>query len=271
VLGRTPNRWSGDQFSRAKLVDCDIQGEVQWQGACEMTVEDTRHEGYWEHPDRTVGQLTSNPDLSVPAGVPMTPEEGALGTSSADGGSSGGGGGSSDYDHTLEVLCTENAQELIYTAQVSGGAAKATVNGTGSEDHDTMESLDNGGTRILGRVGNGYGDAYTFEGELRRFAVRRAAAGDSSDVTLKVDGSAVDPSSLGGPAPVGDSTSLPTDPDDDGRFEDVTGDGTTDFDDVVTFFEHRNGDAVGASPEAFDFDGNGNIEWADVITLLEEI
>ncbi|WP_226006657.1 family 43 glycosylhydrolase [Natrinema salinisoli] len=59
--------------------------------------------------------------------------------------------------------------------------------------------------------------------------------------------------------------------DDDGRYEDVTGDGTTTHADVNAFFEHLESDGVRKNPEKFDFDGNGRVGFADVLELLREI
>lgn len=64
---------------------------------------------------------------------------------------------------------------------------------------------------------------------------------------------------------------LSADPNRDGRCEDVNGDGTVNYEDVVTLFE-----AVGDSSipdedaNALDFNGNGRVDFADVVTLYEQ-
>ncbi|MDF9747288.1 RICIN domain-containing protein [Natrinema salsiterrestre] len=59
--------------------------------------------------------------------------------------------------------------------------------------------------------------------------------------------------------------------DDDGLYEDVTGDGETSHGDVNALFRHLESDGVQNNPEKFDFDGNGRVGFSDVLELLERI
>ncbi|MDF9747289.1 cellulase family glycosylhydrolase [Natrinema salsiterrestre] len=59
--------------------------------------------------------------------------------------------------------------------------------------------------------------------------------------------------------------------DDDGRYEDVTGDNETTHGDVNALFQNRNADGVRNNPEKFDFDGNGRFGFSDILELLEKI
>jgi PKD repeat protein len=65
---------------------------------------------------------------------------------------------------------------------------------------------------------------------------------------------------------------LPTDPDIDGLYEDVNGNGRIDFEDVVTYFQNmgwiRGNSAVGIAP--FDYNGNGLIDFDDLVVLFNE-
>jgi len=61
---------------------------------------------------------------------------------------------------------------------------------------------------------------------------------------------------------------IPTDPDGDGRFEDVNGDGTVDVVDVQALFNAYNEPAVQQHPEAFDLNGNGEVNIVDVQRLF---
>ncbi|WP_090617442.1 hypothetical protein [Natrinema salaciae] len=61
------------------------------------------------------------------------------------------------------------------------------------------------------------------------------------------------------------------DPDGDGLYNDVDGDGETTHADVDAFYEHLEADGVQDDPDAFDFDGNDRIGFADVLRLLREI
>lgn len=77
-------------------------------------------------------------------------------------------------------------------------------------------------------------------------------------------------------APLRDGTPLvgsmpPSDPDDDGLYEDVTGDGELTQDDITAFAENLNAPSVKSNAESFDFNGNGRIDYDDVVELAEEI
>ncbi|MFC4405905.1 thermonuclease family protein [Haloarchaeobius iranensis] len=90
------------------------------------------------------------------------------------------------------------------------------------------------------------------------------------------DGSVIDAETSTGDltiAPVeriGDND-LPTDPDGDGVYEDLNGNGQLDFDDVAVFFEHREEDAIQDYVDSFDFNDNGRIDFDDITTLFEEV
>jgi 2',3'-cyclic-nucleotide 2'-phosphodiesterase (5'-nucleotidase family) len=73
-----------------------------------------------------------------------------------------------------------------------------------------------------------------------------------------------------GPDPVV-AGKAPTDPDGDGLYEDVNGNGRADYDDVVTLFENIQQDAVAANAAAYDFNGNGRLDFDDVVDLYESV
>ena len=66
---------------------------------------------------------------------------------------------------------------------------------------------------------------------------------------------------------------LPTDPDGDGLYEDINGNGILDYDDVVAFYQNMawvaGNTAVGIEP--YDFNGNGRIDYDDVVVLYYRI
>jgi PKD repeat protein len=68
-------------------------------------------------------------------------------------------------------------------------------------------------------------------------------------------------------------TRIPTDPDFDGLYGDINGNGRLDFDDVVAFYMNmqwvRDNAAVGISP--YDFNNNGRIDYDDVVQLYQEV
>ncbi|WP_161782606.1 malectin domain-containing carbohydrate-binding protein [Halococcus sediminicola] len=79
------------------------------------------------------------------------------------------------------------------------------------------------------------------------------------DVTIQ-DGGGSD-----GPPAIGDSDSAPTDPDDDGLYEDLDGDGEVTDADAELFFEHIDDPEMQNNVEAFDFNGNGRLDFDDVV------
>ncbi len=63
----------------------------------------------------------------------------------------------------------------------------------------------------------------------------------------------------------------PTDPDNDGLYEDLNGNGIIDFSDVTLFFEYMEWIAENKPISDFDFNNNGRIDFADVILLFDEL
>jgi PKD repeat protein len=66
-------------------------------------------------------------------------------------------------------------------------------------------------------------------------------------------------------------SSLPTDPDGDGIYEDLNGNGRLDFADVVLYFNQMEWIAANEPVSAFDLNGNGRIDFADIVRLFGEI
>ena len=68
-------------------------------------------------------------------------------------------------------------------------------------------------------------------------------------------------------------TNRPTDPDGDGLYEDINGNGMLDFDDVVAFYQNMawviGNTFVGIEP--YDFNGNGRIDYDDIVVLYYEV
>lgn len=73
------------------------------------------------------------------------------------------------------------------------------------------------------------------------------------------------------PNPVGDFENEPRDPDEDGLYEDVNGDGSVDVADVQTLFAHRDTDAIRNYTWAFDFNRDGSFGIADIEALFEQV
>ena len=63
----------------------------------------------------------------------------------------------------------------------------------------------------------------------------------------------------------------PGDPDGDGLYEDLNGNGRTDFADVVLYFDRMDWIAMNGLVVAFDRNGNGRIDFADVVALFDDL
>jgi PKD repeat protein len=79
----------------------------------------------------------------------------------------------------------------------------------------------------------------------------------------------VEPAATGPGPVVGDDA--PTDPDGDGLFEDVNGDGNATGTDVTALFTNIGSPAVQDNPSAFDFNGDGQVTGSDVTALFTEL
>jgi PKD repeat protein len=66
-------------------------------------------------------------------------------------------------------------------------------------------------------------------------------------------------------------TNPPTDPDSDGLYEDLNGNGRKDFNDVVLMFNQMQWIAANEPLGTFDFNGNGRIDFNDIVKLFGEI
>ena len=74
-----------------------------------------------------------------------------------------------------------------------------------------------------------------------------------------------------GPANIGSGGDSPTDPDGDGLYEDVNGNGRVDYADVELLFENLESDSVTSNARAFDFNQNDRLDFDDVVSLYAEV
>jgi hypothetical protein len=86
----------------------------------------------------------------------------------------------------------------------------------------------------------------------------------SNVVVLQNDPSQVDT----GPGPVGDFDDAPTDPDGDGKYEDVNGDGNVDVLDAQAIFANSQDSEVQNNVAAFDFNDDGSVNVLDAQALF---
>jgi PKD repeat protein len=64
-----------------------------------------------------------------------------------------------------------------------------------------------------------------------------------------------------------DYTNPPTDPNHDGLYEDATGDGKVDFDDVVAYYDNMDWIEQNAPVSLFDYNKNSIIDFDDIVLL----
>jgi len=74
-----------------------------------------------------------------------------------------------------------------------------------------------------------------------------------------------------GPANVGSGGDSPTDPDGDGYYEDVNGNGRVDYADVELLFRNLDSDSASSNARAFDFNQNDRLDFDDVVSLYQEV
>ena len=74
-----------------------------------------------------------------------------------------------------------------------------------------------------------------------------------------------------GPPIVGNFENPPADPDDDGLYEDVNGDGEVTIVDVQALFANFDGETIQNNSELFDFNGDGSVDVVDVQKLYNEV
>jgi PKD repeat protein len=107
---------------------------------------------------------------------------------------------------------------------------------------------------------------FSLDGE----AVLRLASFEGGVERVNLDWLAIEPAPLE-PAWVPGGADVPTDPDGDGIYDDVNGNGRADFADVVLYFDSM--DWIGSNePVAlFDCNENGRIDFADVVWLFDRL
>ena len=71
--------------------------------------------------------------------------------------------------------------------------------------------------------------------------------------------------------PIPGHTKLPTDPNNDGRYEDVNGNGGLDFDDVVAYYDNMDWIKENVPVTLFDYNNNGHIDFNDVVKLYKKM
>lgn len=107
---------------------------------------------------------------------------------------------------------------------------------------------------------------YTSEGTYDVALQVSSAAG--RDSTIKTEYITVGTTGI---IPLPGYTSPPTDPDNDGIYEDLNANGRLDFADITLYFTYMEWIAENEPISAFDLNGNNRIDFADITALFNEI
>jgi parallel beta-helix repeat protein len=96
---------------------------------------------------------------------------------------------------------------------------------------------------------------------------------DYSPLALYTDPGTVTPTPTATPGVVvvPGGSGMPGDPNTDGKYDDVNGNGRKDFADIVLYFNSLSWIAANEPVSAFDYNGNGRIDFADVVWLFNHL
>ena len=99
----------------------------------------------------------------------------------------------------------------------------------------------------------------------------KTVSGGRIDVQKALGGSGGGGSTPSGVVTLPGLTQTPRDLNGDGLYEDINGNGRSDYSDVVLFFKNMNWIAENEPIKAFDFSKNGRIDFTDVVRLFQQI
>jgi secreted PhoX family phosphatase len=146
----------------------------------------------------------------------------------------------------------------------------------------TESSLESDGSAVTIRVADT--DRNVEAGGRKIPLATLTVRGDSTGTTdLRVDvrqmdgesGDPIDATAREGVLVTGPPTvtggSAPTDPDGDGLYEDLNGNGRLDYEDIEILFSNFDADSVTMNESAYDFNENGQLDFDDIVDLYEEV
>ncbi|MFB6252677.1 MAG: cell surface protein, partial [Halobellus sp.] len=115
----------------------------------------------------------------------------------------------------------------------------------------------------------------------RRQLTLRGDSSGTTDVEISINqmddesGQAIDAEARSGVVITGPPTvtggSAPTDPDGDGHYEDLNGNGRLDYEDIEILFSNFDSDSVTSNASAYDFNENGKHDYDDIVSLFQEV
>jgi hypothetical protein len=188
-----------------------------------------------------------------------------------------------DDNGTSTIDAKSNLKQGSVTLNIDNPTLDVTLNTTEVEvDNETVVEANvtfaNNGTAVEGATVNVTGagvdvsDQTTPANGSVTFTVNASTADTITVEATKSDtnaGTATIEATPGIP-PIGSASNSPTDPDGDGTFEDLNGNGEFDIGDVTVLFNENNDPAIQNNPDAFDFNGDGEVTTSDVTALFNE-
>jgi PKD repeat protein len=161
----------------------------------------------------------------------------------------------------------------IYQGVASNDAPDSSGPTDGTQENDRLFDVAVEGQTVVSSY-----DIYSEVGPLT--ATEKTYTVEVTDGTLNVDFSAVNDNAkisaikvekidtTAAPGPVGDFDNAPTDPDGDGKYEDVNGDGDVNVLDAQAIFANSQDSEVQNNPGAFDFNDDGSVNVLDAQALF---
>jgi hypothetical protein len=164
----------------------------------------------------------------------------------------------------------------IFQGVAGSDAPDSTGPADGTNENDRLFDVTVEGEQVLteydiySEVGplNATDKTYTVEVTDGDLNVTFDAVNDNAKISAVRIESHDDPAD--GPEAIGDFENAPTDPDGDGVYEDVNGDGDVNVGDVQALFANDDGPVVQNNTAAFDVNGDGDVNVGDVQALFAE-
>ncbi|PSP55925.1 hypothetical protein BRC82_03360 [Halobacteriales archaeon QS_1_67_19] len=181
--------------------DCDVKingaDAIFASAGGEGVVKNSRIDGSIGGPVETQN-VSGDPDLTPPEGVPMTAEaaaKGEIGSTDSDSSTTTEEETDDQQGSLFELVSGADTSQVKYEFTVEGSVSKRTAasgDAPVSETSDSVTDNDDGTVTVTGVAGNGYGDAYYVEGSITSMDV------DESKWTLRLDGEEVTVADLTG-------------------------------------------------------------------------
>ena len=173
-------------------------------------------------------------------------------------------GGMDALQQILVVEYTATRPTAGFTATPTSGAAPLNVTFTDKSENTPTSWLWDFGDNSTSTAQN---PVHTYAAAGNYTVVLTTTNSGGSDTVTKTDYITVTTAVIALP----DQTSAPTDPDHDGLYEDLNGNGRIDYGDLQLYFTDMTWLGANEPLAFFDYNGNGRIDYGDIQTLFVEL